>query len=48
MTVVILNGSNGVGKDTFADVCSKYADTKPISAVDCVKEMALKTGWDGV
>lgn len=48
MTVVILNGSNGVGKDTFADMCSKYADTKHISSVDYVKEMALKIGWDGV
>ena len=48
MTVVILNGSNGVGKDTFADMCSKYADTKHISSVDYVKEIALKIGWDGV
>lgn len=48
MTVVILNGSNGVGKDTFADMCSKYADTKHISSVDYVKEMALRIGWDGV
>lgn len=48
MIVVVLNGSNGVGKDTFADMCSKYADTKHISSVDYVKEMALKIGWDGV
>lgn len=48
MIIVILNGSNGVGKDTFADMCSKYADTKHISSVDYVKEMALKIGWDGV
>lgn len=48
MTAVILNGSNGVGKDTFAEMCSKYADTKHISSVDYVKEMALKIGWDGV
>lgn len=48
MIIVILNGSNGVGKDTFADMCSKYADTKHISSVDYVKEMALKIGWDGI
>lgn len=46
--VVVINGSGGVGKDTFVEFCSKYANVKNISSVDKVKEAAkVLVGWDG-
>lgn len=46
--IFIINGSGGVGKDTFVDFCKKYCDVKNISSVDKVKEAArVLTGWDG-
>lgn len=46
--VVIINGSGGVGKDTFVEFCSKYTNVANISSVDNVKEAAkILTGWNG-
>ena len=46
--VFIINGSGGVGKDTFVEFCQKYCKVKNISSVDKVKEAArILTGWDG-
>ena len=46
--IIIINGSGGVGKDTFVEFCAKYCKVKNISSVDKVKEAAkVLTGWDG-
>lgn len=46
--VVIINGSAGVGKDTFSSICSKYCKVINYSSIDKIKELALLCGWDGV
>lgn len=45
--ILIVNGRPGAGKDTFADILSKYASVKKISIIDLTKEMATMAGWDG-
>lgn len=45
--IVVINGSGGVGKDTFIDLCEIYTDTCRISTVDKVKEAAKALGWTG-
>ena len=46
--IVIINGSGGVGKDTFVDFCKEYTGVRNISSVDKVKEAAkILVGWDG-
>lgn len=45
--VVIINGSGGVGKDTFVDLCRKWVRCTHISSVDIVKEAAQTLGWTG-
>ena len=45
--VFILNGSGGVGKDTFVDLVSNYIPTIHFSSVTKVKEIAKAIGWDG-
>ena len=46
--IIIINGSGGVGKDTFVEFCSEFANVKNISSVDKVKEAAkILVGWDG-
>lgn len=46
--IFVINGSGGVGKDTFVEFCKKYAKVKNISSVDKVKEAAfVLTGWSG-
>lgn len=46
--IIVINGSGGVGKDTFVEQCSKYAKVLNISSVDKVKEAAnILTGWNG-
>ncbi len=46
--IIVINGSGGVGKDTFVEFCQKYCKIKNISSVDKVKEAArVLTGWDG-
>ncbi len=46
--IIIINGSGGVGKDTFVEYCSKYAKVLNISSVDKVKEAAtVLAGWNG-
>lgn len=47
--IVIINGSGGVGKDTFVELCGKYVKVRNVSAVDKVKEAAnILIDWDGV
>lgn len=45
--IFILNGSGGVGKDTFVDLVSHYIPTIHFSSVTKVKEIARAIGWDG-
>lgn len=46
--VIIINGSGGVGKDTFIEFCQKYTKVMNISSVDKVKEAAkVLAGWNG-
>lgn len=46
--IIVINGSGGVGKDTFVEFCKKYTKVLNISSVDKVKEAAhVLTGWNG-
>ena len=46
--VVVINGSGGVGKDTFVNFCREFTSVKNISSADKVKEAAhILTGWNG-
>ena len=46
--IVVINGSGGVGKDTFVEFCSEFAKVKNISSVDKVKEAAkVLVNWNG-
>lgn len=46
--IVIINGSGGVGKDTFVELCSEFTNVKNISSVDKVKEAAkILVNWQG-
>jgi len=46
--IIIINGSGGVGKDTFVECCSEFTNVKNISSVDKVKEAAkILVGWTG-
>lgn len=44
--VFIINGSGGVGKDTFIELVSRYAEVRNYSSVDEVKRIARYAGWD--
>lgn len=46
--IFIINGSGGVGKDTFVNLVSKRVKTMNVSSVDKVKEIAKLIGWDGI
>lgn len=46
--IIIINGSGGVGKDTFVEFCNEFTNVKNISSVDKVKEAAkILVGWNG-
>lgn len=45
--VFVINGSGGVGKDTFATFVSEYAKTLVISSVDPIKNLMRIMGWNG-
>lgn len=46
--IVVINGSGGVGKDTFVQFCGEYTSIMNISSVDKVKEAAkVLAGWNG-
>ena len=46
--IVIINGSAGVGKDTFSSICNDFCKTWNYSSVDKIKEIAKLCGWDGI
>ena len=45
--IFIINGSGGVGKDTFCEKCGHYTDVKVVSSIDLVKHFATEMGWSG-
>lgn len=45
--IFIINGSGGVGKDTFVELVSKYVPAWNYSSVDKVKDIAKQIGWNG-
>ena len=46
--IIVINGSGGVGKDTFVEFCSEFVKVKNISSVDKVKEATeILVGWNG-
>lgn len=46
--IIIINGSGGVGKDTFVNICSKFRKVLNISTIDKAKEAArILVDWNG-
>lgn len=45
--IFVVNGSGGVGKDSFVNMVAKYVPTVNFSSVDKIKEVAKLIGWDG-
>lgn len=46
--VFVINGSAGVGKDTFCNLVGKFTKVRIVSSVDPIKYLAKLTGWNGV
>lgn len=44
--IIVINGVGGVGKDTFCNVIAKTYQTKNVSSIDPIKQIAAQTGWD--
>lgn len=49
MSLVVINGPPGAGKDTFVECCKEILGNNcfNISTVDPIKEIAKICGWDG-
>lgn len=45
--ILIINGSGGVGKDTFVDCLKQLTSVYHTSIVNPVKEIAKEVGWNG-
>lgn len=45
--IFVINGSGGVGKDTFCEYVGKYAKVRVHSSVEEVKNIARLCGWSG-
>lgn len=45
--ILIINGSGGVGKDTFVNCLKKITDVTHTSIVNPVKQVAKLVGWTG-
>lgn len=48
MKVVVINGSAGVGKDTFCAKCSEHFNVRLFSSISLVKDYATIAGWNGI
>ncbi len=46
-TIVVINGRGGVGKDTLCNSLRSNYAIMSISAIDPIKDIAYRTGWDG-
>ena len=47
LRVIVINGSGGVGKDSFVDACRKYTAVLNLSTVEPVKEALKSLGYKG-
>lgn len=45
--VIVINGAGGVGKDTLVGAVAEKYETRNISSVDPIKELARQAGWTG-
>ena len=45
--ILIINGSGGVGKDTFVNALRAFVEVTHISIVETTKNLAKKIGWNG-
>ena len=43
--VVIITGSPESGKDTFFEMCGKFANVRSVSSIEIVKKAARMLGW---
>lgn len=51
MKIILINGTGGVGKDTFVEICQrmvKQDEILNISTITPVKEAAAILGWNGI
>ena len=46
-TVIVINGSGGVGKDTLCDMAANRYKVKNVSSIMPIKELAKQCGWNG-
>ncbi|MBP3436678.1 MAG: hypothetical protein J6K61_02080 [Clostridia bacterium] len=46
-TVIVINGSGGVGKDTLCEFAARHYRTKNVSSITPIKEIASLCGWRG-
>ena len=46
-TVIVINGSGGVGKDTLCDLCARHFKVYNVSSITPIKDIARECGWDG-
>ncbi len=46
-TVLVINGSGGVGKDTLCDMAAARYRVCNVSSITPIKEIAALCGWDG-
>lgn len=45
--VIIINGKGGAGKDTVCDIAALFFNSRNISAITPIKEIASQYGWNG-
>ena len=46
-TVIVINGSGGVGKDTLCQMAEKQFKVRNVSSITPIKEIAKQCGWNG-
>ena len=46
-SVIVINGSGGVGKDTLCDIASNHYRVFNVSSITPIKEIAAQCGWGG-
>ncbi len=46
-TVIVINGSGGVGKDTLCDMAANRYKVKNVSSITPIKDLAAQCGWNG-
>ncbi len=46
-TVIVINGSGGVGKDTLCEMAASRFKVRNVSSITPIKEIAMQCGWNG-